>query len=173
MIFLGLLVVAFLSTWLLPTNYGGRSLKTSARRAMGIAFILAGVSHFVMVDAFRAHLPPLVPGRDLIVYASGVIEIASGIALLVHRYAERIGQAVAAYLLLVFPANVYVALADVDVPGSPDGWYHWARLPFQALFIWWVLRSTRAAEPLANHNAERGRPGTASSTLRDGLPYRP
>jgi len=139
---------------------------------MGIAFVLAGVTHFVMVDAFRAHIPTWAPARDLIVYASGVIEIIGGIALFIPRYQERVGQAVAAYLLLVFPANVYVALADVDVPGSPDGWYHWARLPFQALFIWWVLSSTRAAAP-ATQRVEMGRPKAASSTLPNGLPHRP
>lgn len=124
MLFLGLLVVAFLSMWVLPAKYGGRSLKTSAKRPMGIAFVLAGVTHFVMVEAFRAHIPTWVPARDLIVYASGVVEIVGGLALFIHRYQERVGQAVAAYLLLVFPANVYVAVAGVDVPGSPDGWYH-------------------------------------------------
>lgn len=124
MIFLGLLVVAFVIEWKLTAKYGGRSLKTTARRAMGIAFVLAEVTHFVMVEAFRAHIPTWVPARDLIVYASGVIEIVGGLALFIDRHQQRVGQAVAVYLLLVFPANVYVALAGVDVPGSPDGWYH-------------------------------------------------
>jgi uncharacterized membrane protein len=48
----------------------------------------------------------------------------------------------AAYLLAVFPANLYVAIAGVDVQGQPDGWYPWLRLPLQALFIAWALWST-------------------------------
>ena len=139
------LLVAFVGAWALPTRFGGRSVADAARHAMGIALIFAGVSHFALLESFRAHLPSWVPNRDLLVYATGLIEIVGGGALLVRRFQERVGLAVAAYLVLVFPANVYVAVAGVDVPGSPDGWYHWARLPFQALFVWWALRSTGAS----------------------------
>jgi uncharacterized membrane protein len=49
----------------------------------------------------------------------------------------------AAYLLAVWPANIYVAVAGVDVEGQPGGAYAWIRIPFQVLFIAWVLWSTR------------------------------
>jgi uncharacterized membrane protein len=147
MMFLGLLAIGFLAAWVMPARYGGRSVKTSARHAMGVALVFAGVSHLMMVESFRAHLPEWVPHRDLIVYVTGVIEIVGGLALFARRYQEQVGWAVAAYLVLVFPGNLYVAVAGIDVPGSPDGWYPWVRLPFQALFIWWVLRSTGASIP--------------------------
>jgi uncharacterized membrane protein len=59
----------------------------------------------------------------------------------------------------VFPANVYVAVADVAVDGQPGGWYPWLRLPFQALFIGWVLWSTAA--PREVHQAAERRSGPA------------
>jgi uncharacterized membrane protein len=144
MLFLALLFVGFLVAWALPARYGGRSLMTSARHGLGIALVIAGLTHFGMVEPFRAHLPSWVPARDLLVYVTGAIEIILGLALFVRHYQHQVGLAVATYLVLVFPANIYVAVAGVDVPGSPDGWYHWVRLPFQALFIWWALRSTGA-----------------------------
>jgi uncharacterized membrane protein len=55
---------------------------------------------------------------------------------------RRAGLALAAYLVAVFPANVYVAVAGIDVEGQPGGWYPWLRLPFQVLFVAWALWST-------------------------------
>ena len=142
MLFLVVLLVSFVGAWAMPARFGGRSVANAARHALGIALVFAGVSHFTLLDSFRAHLPSWLPFRDPMVYATGVIEVVGGLALFVRRYRTRVGLAVAAYLVLVFPANVYVAVAGVDVPGSPDGWYHWVRLPLQALFVWWALRST-------------------------------
>jgi hypothetical protein len=52
------------------------------------------------------------------------------------------GLALAAYLVAVFPSNVYVAIAGVDVDGQPGGWYPWLRLPLQVLFVAWALWSS-------------------------------
>ena len=154
MLFLTVLLAAFVAAWALPARFGGRSVKDAARRAMGAAFIVAGTAHLAMPDPFLAHLPGWVRFAEAIAYASGVLEIAGGLALVVPWHRENVGRAIAAYLVLVFPANVYVAVAGVDVPGQPDGWYHWARLPFQALFVWWALRSTAPSRPSGRVNRE-------------------
>ncbi len=143
MVFLIVLVVSFVAFWAMPVRLGGRSSKTAARWAMGAAFVVAGVAHFTMLDTFRAHFPSWVPAVDALVYFTGLIEVVLGLALFARRYQSQVGLLVAAYLLLVFPANIYVAIADVDVPGLPNSWwYAWVRLPFQALFLWWTIRST-------------------------------
>jgi uncharacterized membrane protein len=146
--FLITLVVGFVVAWTLPARLGGRSAQDAARRALGVAFVFAGASHFARREMFLAHFPSWVPAAEALVYASGVVEIVGGLALFVRRHRARVGLALAAYLVVVFPANVYVAVAGVDVPGLPDaGWYHWARLALQPLFVWWALRSTGAALP--------------------------
>jgi uncharacterized membrane protein len=150
MVFLAILVVALLVTLALPARYGGRSIRVAARRAMAVAFIFAGVSHLAMPESFEVYFPSWVPFVEPIIYATGVIEIAGGLALFSRRYQARVGLVLAVYLVLVFPANVYVAVAGVEeeLPGLPYvWWYPWARLPFQALYIWWLLRSTGAAIP--------------------------
>jgi uncharacterized membrane protein len=44
----------------------------------------------------------------------------------------------------VFPGNVYVAVAGIDVAGQPGGLYPWLRLPLQVVFISLALWSTGA-----------------------------
>jgi uncharacterized membrane protein len=96
-----------------------------------------------MPEPFVQHLPSWVPAAEALVLVSGGIEIVLGGALLARQPWRRFaGLALAAYLVAVFPANVYVAVAAVDVDGQPGGWYPWIRLPFQVLFVAWALWST-------------------------------
>ena len=79
------------------------------------------------------------------------------------RFRDRVGLALAAYLVAVFPANVYVALEGIDVQGQPDGPYPWLRLPLQALFVflaWWSTR-TGDGEPARTSGTEERLPQQA------------
>ena len=102
--------------------------------------VIAGVSHFADPEPFVRHLPEWVPGREPVIYVTGIVEILFGLAL-VGRTTSRhtVGRLLAIYLVAVFPANVYVAVADVEVTGQAGGMAAWIRLPLQALFIWWAL----------------------------------
>jgi uncharacterized membrane protein len=123
-----------------------RNLRTAARWGFGIAMVVAGAAHLGNPVPFEQHLPEWVPAPGALVALTGVIEIALGVALMAARTRRRaVGLATAAYLAAVFPANVYVAVAGVDVEGQPGGIYPWVRLPLQALFIAWALWSTREA----------------------------
>jgi uncharacterized membrane protein len=106
---------------------------------------VAGIAHFATPLPFVQHLPDVVPMRELVVYASGVVEIALGVTLVgPARWRRMAGLVLAAYLVAVFPGNLYVALAGVAVEGQPGGIYPWLRLPLQAVFIWLALWSTDA-----------------------------
>jgi uncharacterized membrane protein len=140
MIFLLVLAVA---TTVALLALRGREPRTAARWGLGIAMVVAGLAHLANPTPFEQHLPDWAPEAPVLVAATGVIEIALGIGLAVVRSRRRlVGMATAAYLAAVFPANVYVAIAGVDVDGQPGGIYPWLRLPFQALFIAWALWST-------------------------------
>ena len=110
-----------------------------ARYGLATALALAGVAHFVAPRVFVDHLPPQVPGRAALVYATGTVELvlALAVAAAPTRHRRRVGLLAAGYLVAVFPANVYVAVASVPV--YPASWLAWARLPLQPLFIWWAL----------------------------------
>jgi uncharacterized membrane protein len=133
-------VVAALILW--PSS-GRRSARRAARLGMAVAMVVAGLAHWVMPAPFVQHLPPWVPAAEALVLVTGVVEIGLGVALLLRQpWRRRAGLALAAYLVAVFPANVYVAVAGIDVDGQPGGWYPWLRLPFQVLFVAWALWST-------------------------------
>ena len=143
MIFLLALVVATLLAAVLPARFGPRSARRAARLGMASAMVFAGAAHWFMPTPFVQHLPAWVPAAETLILITGGIEIALGAALLARQPWRRFaGLALAAYLLAVFPANVYVAVAAVDVDGQPGGWYPWIRLPFQVLFVAWALWST-------------------------------
>lgn len=139
--FVAILSASTAFAWFFGRRTGG--WRDHARRGLAGAMIVAGISHFARVDPFVQHLPDWIPAREALVYLTGAIEIALGVALFRStRDRATVGRWVAAYLVAVFPANIYVAVADVDVTGQPGGFQAWLRLPLQVLFIAWALAST-------------------------------
>lgn len=124
------------------------SARQAARAGMAVAMAFAGISHLLLPTPFLQHLPTWVPMREELIFVTGLLEIALGVALLLRQPLRRwAGLALAGYLVAVFPSNIYVAVAGVDVEGQPGGAYPWLRLPFQLLFIAWAIWSTREAGP--------------------------
>src|SRR5690349_2155529 len=110
------------------------------RRLAGPAFVFAGTMHFVIPRAYKRIMPPYVPAHEAMVYASGVAEIAGGAGLMVPHLRRPAGWWLIATLIAVFPANVHMALHPDEFPKVPGGAPAlWARLPFQGVFIAWVL----------------------------------
>jgi uncharacterized membrane protein len=126
-------------------RFGAVRWRHAARHGLGIAFVVAGVSHLVNTTPFEQHLPDWVPAATPIIVVSGIAEIALGFALVAARRSTPVvGLAATVFLVSVFPANVYVAVAGVDVDGLPGGLYPWLRLPLQAVFVMWAWASTRS-----------------------------
>ena len=163
MIFFAVLLTAYGAAWLIPVPRGRRSLRDAARVAMALAFVVAGASHFMMPTPFVQHLPTWVPERHALIYVTGLVEVTLGLGLLGPRRWQRpVAALITLYLVAVFPANVYVDVANVAVDGQPGGVYPWLRLPFQALFIVWVLWSAHTLP--ATRRLTGTRMTTASAT---------
>lgn len=114
------------------------------RRLAGPFFVFAGTMHFVMPKVYRRIMPPYVPARMAMVYASGVAEIAGGVGLMTRTRRRPAGWWLIATLVAIFPANLHMALHPEDYPEIPGGAFSlWARLPFQAVFIAWVRGAMR------------------------------
>lgn len=115
------------------------------RRLAGPFFIFTGAMHFVIPKTYRKIMPPYVPAPGAMVYASGAAEIAGGAGLLRSEHRRIAGWWLIATLLAVFPANLHMALNTDQYPDVPGGATAlWARLPFQGVFIAWVLGAMRA-----------------------------
>jgi uncharacterized membrane protein len=156
MIFLLALVLGTTTSAAIIARRRGFVPREAARLGMAIAMAFAGISHLVLATPFIQHLPPWVPLREEVVFVSGLLEIALGIALLLPAPTRRrVGVVLALYFVAVFPGNLYVAVYDVDVDGQPGGVYPWVRLPLQLLFVAWAIWSTRDA-PAPPHSTVTG-----------------
>ena len=119
-------------------------VRDLVRIGLAIFLVVAGVAHFVAPRPYVEHLPELVPMRAELVALTGIAEIVLAAGLVgPRRWRRPVGLAVAAYLVLVFPANLYAAVSQVPIEGVPNGWIRWARLPLQIPLIAAALWSTR------------------------------
>ena len=112
-----------------------------------------GTLHFVADDLFVQVVPPWMPAPMWCVWLSGVAELALGVGLLPVRMRRLAGLGLVALYVAVFPANLYMAVADVQIQGLP-AWVTqptplqlWLRLPFQLVFIAWALYVSRLERP--------------------------
>jgi uncharacterized membrane protein len=114
------------------------------RKLAGPFFVFAGVMHFVIPKTYRTIVPRYVPAPKAMVYASGVAEIAGGAGLMLARRRRLAGWWLIATMIAVFPANLHMALNPDDYPEVPGGAVSlWARLPFQGVFVAWILAAMR------------------------------
>lgn len=115
--------------------------------AAGLAGLLgvAGVLHFVAPKGFDEIVPPALPGAARTwTLVSGVAELACALAI-AHPRTRRAGATAAAVLfVVVFPANVQMAIDWSDRP-LPARLVAYGRLPLQVPLIWWALRVRRGA----------------------------
>ena len=121
------------------------SARDVARFATAMFFTSAGAMHFLSPAPYLKIVPPFVPAPLAMVYISGAAEIAGGVGLLVTAARRMAGRGLAALLLAVFPANIYMAAQHVQLTANPlPSWLLWGRLALQPLMIWWVLWCSRA-----------------------------
>jgi uncharacterized membrane protein len=84
-------------------------------------------------------LPPWVPARTFLVYATGVLEFAIAAGFLMPRTSRLTGWVAAAVLVLFFPANIYAAFHHVRMGGHAEGpVYLFIRAPLQLIILFWV-----------------------------------
>lgn len=114
-----------------------------ARLGTAITWIFAGTMHFVVPRQYEAIVPPPLErwAREVVI-ASGVAEIAGGVAVLPERTRRAGRWWLLATLVAVYPANVHMALRPQRFSNIPPAAL-WARLPLQGLFAWLTWRGTR------------------------------
>jgi len=110
---------------------------------MSVLYVTAGVMHFVVPGLYVQIVPPVLPAPLLLVYLSGVVEVAVGLGLVYRPTRRPAAWATVLLLIAVFPANVYMATSGVVVEGAPGGGdpstlARWARLPLQLVLIAWA-----------------------------------
>lgn len=117
---------------------------------LGIVLLVTGTNHFLSPSGFEAIVPRALGSPAFWVAASGVAELLVGLGLIVRRTRRLAAIAAVVLFVVVFPANLKMALDSGD--GTP-GWTHipwvaWARLPLQIpLIAWaaWIAVTTSSA----------------------------
>ena len=145
---LGVLGVTRFATW-----------RASAAHGLAVMLVLTGAAHFtpdsvtVMPshDDLTAMVPPFVPAPDLMVHATGVLELLGALGLVLGATRSTAGSCLAALFVLLIPANIYAAVHHVPLNGDPATPL-WFRIPEQALYFTIALWSSR---PSRTEDADR------------------
>ncbi|AEE44551.1 DoxX family protein [Cellulomonas fimi] len=132
-------------------------LRTVGRVWLGLTLAFAGTTHLTVArQEFLAQVPAWVPvDHDLVVLASGAVEIALGIALVgaPRRWRPWVGAVVALFFVAIFPGNVAQYVEGVDGFGLDTDAKRLARLPFQAVLVLWALWSCGTWRAYRAHRA--------------------
>lgn len=154
------MIVLVLATALVAFRLAGRlgvrrfaTWSASAAHAMAVMLVVTASAHFVPAgvtfmpnhaDLVRI-VPPFVPFPGAMVYLTGVLELlaAVGLVLTATRWAAGIG--LIGLFVLLLPANVYEAVADVSFGGAAPTPL-WQRIPEQALYIAIAVLVARTAD---------------------------
>lgn len=117
------------------------ALMRISRWVLALFFIAAGTMHFVAPGAYLKIVPPALPWPGALVAISGLAEILGGVGVLLPPLRRAAVYGLIALLWAVFPANIYMAVAHLPLPGVfGQSWVQWARLPLQFVLMWWVWR---------------------------------
>ncbi len=128
------------------TRRAGRTPRVDRRRTGGAPLLAgllaaAGVLHVVWPGPFRSIVPGFLPA-GLTVALSGLAELACAATVATPRWRRRGAVATAVLFVLVFPANVQMAL---DAHGVVGRTVAYVRLPLQVPLVLWALRVRRSA----------------------------
>jgi uncharacterized membrane protein len=131
-------------------------LRVAMRWAMAAFYLVAGIVHLVAPEKFLPIVPDFVPLLREVVLATGVCEIAGGLALLTTRLRWVAGVMLAVYAVFVSPANIKRALEGIHLPPVLDSWwYHGPRLLMQPVLVWWAESAIGVSPAATGHEARR------------------
>jgi uncharacterized membrane protein len=135
---LAIICSLLLVPWLVATAMDG-DVEWAGRFALALVFAFTALGHFVKTDAMAEMLPPSLPGRRVVILASGIFELLLAMLLLAWPKSRSLGMTIMAFLIAVFPANVYAAARRIPFGGHSAGpLYLLVRAPVQLLLILWT-----------------------------------
>lgn len=110
--------------------------------AMCVMLCFTAMGHFLFKKGMVMMMPPTIPYKTQLVYASAILEVLLGFALLYTPIRIYAGVAIVVFFLTLLPANVYAALHHVNIEKAnyegPGPSYLWFRIPLQIFLMGWV-----------------------------------
>jgi uncharacterized membrane protein len=120
---------------------------------LGFALAYAGVGHLTTNRLeFQAQVPTLFKDyADLVVLASGVVEILLGAGLIaLWKYRVQFGWLAGLFFLAVFWGNISQYINRIDAFGLNSDRARFVRLLFQPLLVLWAMGTTGAWRTFRN-----------------------
>ncbi|WP_340680856.1 hypothetical protein [Paraglaciecola sp.] len=120
-------------------NSNNLDIRKYASWGLGMAFIFFFMGHIVKAQGMVEMLPPWVPFRLAIIYATGLLELLIGITLFMPKYQFIAAKLAIAVFVVFFPANIYAALNSTGLGGHQWGPVYLAiRGPLQMILVAWT-----------------------------------
>ena len=134
-------------------------VRIAGQALLGAALIFTGILHLTTSRLeFQAQVPNWIPlSADLVVLASGVVEITLGLLLSSLQRRATVGIATALFFVAIFPGNISQYMNKVDAFGLDSDRARLIRLFFQPLLVLWALWSTDAWRVINSKVAHRRR----------------
>ncbi|CAM2822492.1 hypothetical protein DRF59_01940 [Chryseobacterium flavum] len=136
------LIISMVTFKLLRKKY---EYALSARIAMAVMLVAAGIAHFVYAQGMTLMIPKFIPVRKEIVYITGILEITGAIVLLIPGWQKTAGWLLILFFILILPANIHAAVEHINMKTADftgnGPWYLWYRIPLQLFFIGWIYFS--------------------------------
>lgn len=130
-----------------------RAAGTTGQIMLGTLLLFTGTAHLTFARAeFQAQVPSWLPiDVDVVVVASGVVELCLAVALLTTwRQPARgiVGAVTAAFFVAILPGNIAQFTEQKDGFGLDTDAARAIRLLFQPLLVLWALAVTSAIATL-------------------------
>ena len=119
-------------------------LRKATQILLGATLLYTGTLHLTTRRIeFQAQVPTWLPlSPDFVVIASGIVELALGLALISLRRRREVGIAAALFFIAIFPGNINQYVNGINAFGLDTDRARLIRLFFQPLLVLWALWST-------------------------------
>ena len=119
-------------------------LRKATQILLGATLLYTGTLHLTTRRMeFQAQVPTWLPlSPDFVVIASGIVELALGLALVSLQRRREVGIATALFFIAIFPGNINQYINGIDAFGLDTDQARFIRLFFQPLLVLWALWST-------------------------------
>lgn len=139
-ILFGTFLLALLGTTIVQGNW---NFLFSGNLGMAVFIIFTGLSHFKFQKGMAMMLPDFMPAKMFWVYATGFIEIAAGIGLMIPSIREITAILLIIFYVLVFVANINSSKKNInifkgDYTGPGITYLYKERIPMQIILIAWT-----------------------------------
>lgn len=121
------------------------NLKKLSLYSIGALFVFTGIAHFFLDDFLASIIPPILPYKKFLVYASGVYELIIGLAMLISPFKKAAAWAMVVLLISVFPVHIYMYFDQENFSQFPTIFFP-LRIALQFLLIYWAYCHTKSSK---------------------------